>query len=90
MSTFAETNEDLQSEPTDEQGDGNYEDFEVASSSDLADAVTQITERVLDTIEAASAVREGFFFPHGIDVIEVSVDIAGIKASVKIAGPASK
>jgi hypothetical protein len=64
-----------------------FEDYDVASAGDLADAITQITERVLDTIESASAVRVGFFFPNGIDVIEVSVDIAGVKASVKIAGP---
>jgi hypothetical protein len=66
----------------------DFEDYEVASSSDLAEAVTQITERVLDTIESASAVREGYFFPKGIDLIEVSVDIGGIKASVKIGGRA--
>jgi hypothetical protein len=64
-----------------------FEDYDVASSADLAEAITQITERVLDTIENASAVRVGFFFPNGIDVIDVSVDIAGVKASVKIAGP---
>ncbi|MDQ1474252.1 MAG: hypothetical protein QOJ99_5732 [Bryobacterales bacterium] len=75
-------------EELEEQLEGqDFEDYEVASSADLADAITQITERVLDTIEGASAARVGFFFPNGIDVIEVSVDIAGVKASVKIAGP---
>jgi hypothetical protein len=67
----------------------DFEDYEVASSSDLAEAVTQITERVLETIENASLAREDFFFPKGIDLIEVSVDIGGIKASVKIGGRTS-
>ena len=66
----------------------DFENYEVSSSSDLAEAVTQITERVLETIENASLARENYFFPKGIDTIEVSVDIGGIKASVKIGGRA--
>ncbi len=65
------------------EGEGEDE----GGSIDLSEAVGQIAERVLDTIESAAAVRAGFFFPHGIDLIEVSVDIEGIKASVRIAGP---
>jgi hypothetical protein len=72
----------------DEEGsEEGFEEFEEAGNNDLADAVNEITARVLDTIESAAAVRAGFFFPQGIDLIEVSVDIEGIKASVKIAGP---
>lgn len=67
----------------------DFEGFEESGSADLAHAVSLITERVLDTIESAAAVRAGFFFPNGIDVIEVNVDIEGVKASVKIAGPKS-
>jgi hypothetical protein len=75
-------------EALDEQlEDQEFEDYEVAGPGDLAEAITQITDRVLETIESASAARVGFFFPNGIDVIDVSVDIAGVKASVKIAGP---
>jgi hypothetical protein len=88
MTTPEDSNIEEQDEQLVEELEGqDFEDYEVASSSDLAEAVTQITERVLDTIEGASAVREGYFFPNGIDLIEVSVDIAGIKATVKIAGP---
>jgi hypothetical protein len=77
---------DLEMENDDQQFE-EFEDFEMSSSADLAEAVTQITGRVLDTIESAAAVRDGFFFPKGINLIEVSVDIAGVKASVKLAGP---
>lgn len=68
------------------EGEG-FEEEEESGSIDLSEAVGQIAERVLDTIESATAVRAGFLFPHGIDLIEVSVDIEGIKASVRIAGP---
>jgi plastocyanin len=73
----------------DEEGtEEEFEEFEETGNNDLAEAVNEITARVLDTIESAAAVRAGFFFPQGIDLIEVSVDIEGVKASVKIAGPA--
>ena len=86
-----EANENIEFEQGAEQLEDleNFEDYdelEMTSSDDLAEAVTQITGRVLDTIESAAAVRDGFFFPKGIDLIEVSVDINGIQASVKIAG----
>jgi hypothetical protein len=83
-----DSQENLEAQEGDEQFE-EFDDFEVSSSADLAEAVTLITGRVLDTIESAAAVREGFFFPKGIDLIEVSVDIGGIKASVKIGGRAS-
>jgi len=67
--------------------EGDFESFEEAGTSDLADAVSEITARVLDTIESAAAIRAGFLFPQGIDLIDVSVDVNGVKASVKIAGP---
>lgn len=81
--------EELDLNENDEQVEDfdEFEDFEMSGSADLTEAVSRITERVLDTIEGAAAVRDGFFFPKGIDLIEVSVDIGGVKASVKIAGP---
>lgn len=83
-------NFEVEEEQEDLEGYEDFEDFEMSSSADVSEAVNRITTSVLDTIEAASAVREGFFFPKGIDLIEVTVDIGGVSASVKIAGPASK
>jgi hypothetical protein len=54
---------------------------------DLAAAIQTIGQQAIAAIQEASPERGGRFFPNGVTLIDISIDVAGIKAELKISGP---
>jgi hypothetical protein len=62
------------------------------SAKEIADAIETLAKESITAIQQAatqqaSKAEARLFFPNGITLIDVIIDVAGIKAEVKISGP---
>jgi hypothetical protein len=57
------------------------------SAADVANAVvTHIVDKLAGAKDVATGREHPLFFPNGIELIDVTVTVSGIKAEIKIAG----
>ena len=57
------------------------------SAADVADAVvSHIVDKLAGAKDVGTGREHPLFFPNGIELIDVTVTVSGIKAEIKIAG----